>query len=101
MTTTTPKPPKKNGLPRVFARIPRETYAMIQALRDEYAEADGSLGTVSSVLRAFVVDGVPFMDKPLRERARAVQKRHGLTSMAAAWRAIVEAGLEALEKRKR
>lgn len=84
--------------PRVFARVPKETHAMIRALCSEFVEADGKPATESAVLRAFIVAGEALMDRGLRERARAVGKRMGHTSMAETWRAVIEAGLREMER---
>lgn len=90
----------KDGNPRVFARVPKEIHDRIDALRDEYPRTDGGRGTMTDVVKSFILDGEPLMDPALRSRLDVVRKARGLATRAEAWRVVIMAGLKALEKSK-
>jgi hypothetical protein len=57
------------GDPRIFARVPQPIFDRVDALRDEYRDADGERATTSSVVRSFVIDGECLMEPDMRARA--------------------------------
>jgi hypothetical protein len=84
-----------SGRPRVSARISPETEAAVEALRAEYRDADGALGSRSEVVRAILHDGASLMDATLRARVRQLSPAG--EGLSAAWRRVIVAGLAALE----
>lgn len=86
------------GDPRIFARVPQPIFDRVDALRDEYLDADGNRATMSSVVRSFVIDGECLMEPEYRTGADAIMRAKGLPSRAVTWREIVTAGIAALSR---
>lgn len=78
---------------RVYARVEPETHDRIEALRDEYPDANGARGSKSSVLRAFIEDGRWLLDPQMRQAIDSVMRKHGISSRGDAWLVVANEGL--------
>ena len=96
---TTPSPaPYSDKRPRVSVRLDQDFVDTLHAMQAQFPTADGSEATLSDVLRAVLVAGRPLFSAGLWGRIRALAAVAGVKAAVMLLR-VVEAGLEALEKR--
>lgn len=99
----TSSPPRRTGEtatgnPRLFARVPQALYDRVAALRThtEYRDSDGGEAPLSTVVRAFLIEGGVLVDPARRAAVDALCVARGYATRTEAWEAVVDAGLAAL-----